>query len=82
MEPKALFFQCVDEGEMQHALIPTISYEISMQRRYEVVRATIEHFKKPVLKSKNQRCMLDNSDDGPPSDGCFNVVTSTSEVFL
>jgi hypothetical protein len=78
MKPKALFYQCVDEGEMEHSQNPTISYEIIMQRRYEVARATIAHFKKPVLKSKNQHCMYksDSSNVGPPPDD-ENVLNKT-----
>jgi hypothetical protein len=63
---------------MPHASIPTISYELSMQRRYEAVRATIEHFKKPVPKSQNQHSMYgtNSSDDGPPQDEA-NVLNKT-----
>jgi hypothetical protein len=41
MGSKGFFHLCVDKGEMQCIPIPTISYELLMQRSYETVRATI-----------------------------------------
>ncbi len=61
-EPKALFFQCIDGGEMQHIQIPTILYQIKIQKRYEAAKATIKHFKRPVVKSKNMLSIASHID--------------------
>jgi hypothetical protein len=43
---------------------------IIMQKRFEEVKATINHFKKHVVKSKNIPDMYDSDDSNnqPPSD--------------
>ncbi len=66
---------------MQHFPIPTISYELSMQRRYEAVKATIAHFKKPVPESQKPQNMynLDNSDDGATTEET-NTLNKTDEI--
>jgi hypothetical protein len=68
MGSKGLFLQCVDKEEMQHIPIPTISHELLMQRRYEAVRATFEHVKRPMPMPENQctQYYTNSSDDGPP----------------
>ncbi len=67
-KPRALFLQCLDDGEMQHIQILTLSYQIIMQERYEAVKATIKEYMLPVAISRNQSSFysnLDSSDDGP-----------------
>jgi hypothetical protein len=71
---------------MQHIQIPTLSYQIIMQERYEAAKATIKAYKKAVAISKNKSSIYSNSegsDDGPLSDD-ENVPkkTDTNELKI
>jgi hypothetical protein len=69
---------------MQHIQILTILYQIIMQKRYEMAKATIEAFKKPVAMSKNQSSSysdLEGSNDAPLSDD-ENIPNKTDTTEL
>jgi hypothetical protein len=40
-QPRALFYECLDDGEKQQIQIPTLFYLINMRERFAAVRATI-----------------------------------------
>jgi hypothetical protein len=83
-EPRALLLQCLDGGEMRRIQIPTLSYKIIMQKRYQTTKATIKAFTKTVAISKNQSSIysdLGSSNDGPLSDD-ENVPKKTDTTEL
>ena len=64
--PNELFLNCIDRDSVESMSIPSISYEICIQRRINVAKATVIFFTKsvPVSKKPHSQYSEDNSSSG------------------
>jgi hypothetical protein len=60
--PNELFLNCIDRDSMELMLIPSISYEICIQRRIDVAKATVIFFTKSVPVSKKPHSQYSEDD--------------------
>ncbi len=47
-QPWALFYECLEDGEMQQIWIPALVYLIDMQERFAAANATIKEYTLPM----------------------------------
>jgi hypothetical protein len=66
LTPNELFLNCIDRDSMELMSIPSISYEICIQRIINVAKATVIFFTKsvPVSKKSHSQYSEDNSSSG------------------
>ncbi len=60
--PNELFLNCIDRDSMESMSIPSISYEICIQRRIDVAKATVIFFTKSVPVSKKPHSQYSEDD--------------------
>ncbi len=60
--PNELFLNCIDRDSMDSMSIPSISYEICIQRRIDVAKATVIFFTKSVPVSKKPHSQYSEDD--------------------
>ena len=81
--PNELFLNCIDRDSMELMSIPSITYEICIQRRIDVAKATVIFFTKSVPVSKKPHSQY--SEDDSSSDESVHYedkIDSYLRIFI
>ncbi len=81
--PNELFLNCIDRDIMKLMLIPSISYEICIQRRINVAKATVLFFTKSVPVSKKPHSQYSEDDSSADESVCYeDKIDSYLRTFI
>ncbi len=69
--PNELFLHCIARDSMELMSIPSISYEICIQRRIDVAKATVIFFTKSVPVSKKPHSQYSEDDSSSDESVCY-----------
>jgi hypothetical protein len=82
--PNELFLNCNDRDSMELMSISSISYEICIQRRIDIVKATVIFFTKSVPVSKKPHSQYSEDDSSSDESACYeeNKIDSYLRIFI
>jgi hypothetical protein len=80
--PNELFLSCIDRDSMESISIPSIYYEICIQRRINVAKATVIFFIKSVPVSKKPHSQYSEDDSSSDESVCYeDKIDSYLRIF-
>jgi hypothetical protein len=80
--PNELFLNCIDRDIMELMLIPSISYEICIQRSINVAETTVIFFTKSVPVSKKPHSQYSEDDSSSDENVCYeDKIDSYLRIF-